>query len=1444
MTDGPQREHIGGMQNLGSDLSYSYETSSPGSPSEGLLSLSARLPPPPPRPPSVASQTQSRRSSRASASTYAASRYSDPHDGEWPPELPPLSLATELASVAAHEGAVNDWPTSASPTPTNGAFATSSPTSSARASRRRSSGGAKRRSSRTSMNMDSAGPTIMIRAATGTSTLPLSPNPSSEHGSASAFGWEHDRRGSRGGAGVGSAMGNRAGASHQPQPLAMPSGQHLIKTNAPNPNRMAAREKLAKWGLLPFVVFALEVYRTLKALSREVFVPLLSAGIHLILGAVALVPNQNPSQSLRSSGLSPGKAAQKAAQDTAPSSETWKHTLATSFLLSRQLAISAYPDTHPTKQTASPSALAKLVPKTQRWRRPLLVPRRTSALPALSKAGRMIRTGTTVGVLALLVMLSWRSWLRFTSAAICCAWASVLFVGTDEQPSLRFEVLFRAPELWHSLRDWDASNAEQNAGFTSQHADDFVQAAYNFDRSINRALSAVQEVELVARGYKLAHPLPPITRLEARDSVGTGTPRSNRLSSLALLSSSSSTGNNLSRTGSLRKGQESSGAPQNLRLSRLRQDVATALDNVWRACMQTSSELSPLVDQQELAVLRHMYSLNEGSEDGLDVSSNNLASSFDSPFGRTHSIDVHAANADGRSPQMSAHSAPAGSRSRPLSLSMTSPIRSSARNSILDPSIFSTLNTPASASASTSTFEETSSQGPSVTPTGHKRLSLLSDGGTSSLGRQSSLRRGLPRSRGSDTDHSATSPVTGRPTSRLAYVSEKGDDDVPSAGETAAFKRLSYNSTTSASTSTSPSLGVPNSTESGAPGHSAPPVSQSASWTPATGSRPTSTTLTTTSNGESPLKRAGSPEPGRVSVHNPPDSRRLSGNQWANMSGFSHLSSAASAQHQGPSSNLHLAELKGAFEHMHCTRKLTISHLLSLRSGAEPGHARSKHVGDSLDAQAQDPWSLAEPIVGRLCAEMQFQQERIDLAVRDAMIGSTTPNSRGGSRGQTEGTAQSSGDHTGFEDRSNAFGLLLRTLQVKLRAAAGEVEVGAPMQLHGVESASSDEITQSPLSGMQNASLTQVEAATRLFDGMRDDLLALSAEWESGLKILRAEQRRRQQISSEEASQENKAPTEASAAQSTSSKLDSPQEADEDELETDLMAQARRYAEWAARRANEPLQTAGAAFQDGFPSIESARSAQRSSEEDDVAHMLATAGPEGLPRPGPHSVYEGDIHSALDGRNPRGGLEEGVSRAERIERIRAQREARKNTNGDFRMSRSGPTGKGSFDEIVAVDHMPELKQMLMAREAEVRGPQGSLQSPGTGRLMDSLGSPLDLERTSPAQTGKFQSFSAAADGDHLVQRKAWSPAAGSSQSSTSPSNPQQGFRHTPSSEARAAAAQTAAAALARRRSADLITQLSGVQDPVSQPAAHPSGHVAPHVNGASHDEVVAGGMAY
>ncbi|PWN42569.1 hypothetical protein IE81DRAFT_330105 [Ceraceosorus guamensis] len=963
------------------------------------------------------------------------------------------------------------------------------------------------------MNMDSAGPTIMIRAATGNSALPLSPNPSSEHGSASAFGWEHDRRGSRGGAGLGSAMGSRTGASHQPQPLAMPSGQHLIKTNAPNPNRMAAREKLAKWGLLPLVVFALEVYRTLKALSREVFVPLFSAGIHLILGAVALVPKQDASQSLRPSGSGPGKAAQKAAQDAAPSSETWKHTLATSFLLSRQLTISAYPNPHPTKQTASPSALAKLVPKTQRWRRPLLVPRRTSALPALSKAGRMIRTGTTVGVLALLVMLSWRSWLRFTSAAICCAWA----------------MLFRAPELWHSLRDWDASSAEQNAGSTSQHADDFVQAAYNFDRSINRALSAVQEVELVARGYKL----------------------------------SSSTGNNLSRTGSLRKGQESSGAPQNLRLSHLRQDVATALDNVWRACMQTSSELSPLVDQQELAVLRHMYSLNEGSEDGLDVSSHNLASSFDSPFGRTHSIDVHAANADGRSPQMLAHSAPVGSRSRPLSLSMTSPIRSSARNSILDPSIFSTLNTPASASASTSTFEETSSQGPSVTPTGHKRLSLLSDGGTSSLGRQSSLRRGLPRSRGSDTDHSATSPVTGRPTSRLAYVSEKGDDDAPSAVETAALKRLSYNSTTSASTSTSPSLGVPNSTESGAPGHSAPPVSQSASWTPATGSRPTSTTLTTTSNGESPLKRAGSPEPGRVSVSNPPDSRRLSGNQWANMSGFSHLSSAASAQHQAPSSNLHLAEMKGAFEHMHYTRKLTISHLLSLRSGAETGHPRSKHVGDSSDAQAQDPWSLAEPIVGRLCAEMRFQQERIDLAVRDAMIGSTTPNSRGGSRGQTEGTAQSSGDHTGFEDRSNAFGLLLRTLQVKLRAAAGEVEVGAPTQLHGVESASSDEITQSPLSGMQNASLTQVEAATRLFEGMRDDLLALSAEWESGLKILRAEQRRRQQVSSEEASQENKAPTEASAAQSASSKLDSPQEADEDELETDLVAQARRYADWS-----------------------------------------------------------------------------------------------------------------------------------------------------------------------------------------------------------------------------------------------------------------------------------------
>uniref|UniRef100_V5EXJ2 Myosin-binding domain-containing protein n=1 Tax=Kalmanozyma brasiliensis (strain GHG001) TaxID=1365824 RepID=V5EXJ2_KALBG len=45
-----------------------------------------------------------------------------------------------------------------------------------------------------------------------------------------------------------------------------------------------------------------------------------------------------------------------------------------------------------------------------------------------------------------------------------------------------------------------------------------IKAAQSFDVSINKAISAIQEVEIVSRGYKLTHPLPPISRIEAASS--------------------------------------------------------------------------------------------------------------------------------------------------------------------------------------------------------------------------------------------------------------------------------------------------------------------------------------------------------------------------------------------------------------------------------------------------------------------------------------------------------------------------------------------------------------------------------------------------------------------------------------------------------------------------------------------------------------------------------------------------------------------------------------------------------------------------------------------------------------------------------------------------------------------------------------------------------------
>lgn len=52
----------------------------------------------------------------------------------------------------------------------------------------------------------------------------------------------------------------------------------------------------------------------------------------------------------------------------------------------------------------------------------------------------------------------------------------------------------------------------------------FVQAAQRMDRCINNALAAVQEVELVSRGFPLTSPLPPISRMEAATAALESTP--------------------------------------------------------------------------------------------------------------------------------------------------------------------------------------------------------------------------------------------------------------------------------------------------------------------------------------------------------------------------------------------------------------------------------------------------------------------------------------------------------------------------------------------------------------------------------------------------------------------------------------------------------------------------------------------------------------------------------------------------------------------------------------------------------------------------------------------------------------------------------------------------------------------------------------------------------
>ena len=112
----------------------------------------------------------------------------------------------------------------------------------------------------------------------------------------------------------------------------------------------------------------------------------------------------------------------------------------------------------------------------------------------------MLRNAALLAVLVLLPLLrSLKLWARISLAIACATWASILFFGSEEDARVVYEVVFRATQESIAARRAAAEQEEEE----KDQVMELVGRAQSLDRQVNAAISAVQEVELVARGYKL-----------------------------------------------------------------------------------------------------------------------------------------------------------------------------------------------------------------------------------------------------------------------------------------------------------------------------------------------------------------------------------------------------------------------------------------------------------------------------------------------------------------------------------------------------------------------------------------------------------------------------------------------------------------------------------------------------------------------------------------------------------------------------------------------------------------------------------------------------------------------------------------------------------------------------------------------------------------------------
>ncbi|TKY88028.1 hypothetical protein EX895_003124 [Sporisorium graminicola] len=1136
--------------------------------------------------------------------------------------------------------------------------------------------------------------------------------------------------------------------------------------------------------------FAPQLVSALRTLIRRVLLPLVVAIAHRLFGwwptnAATDLAREDASRSTQRT-----PATETLNDDDSSSSfvERFKYVICSSFLLTPTLSISFYGSSPPVQmphtsndgatgdkrtsslvrgRRASPTSIRK-----QCCVEPVNAPARDGdstiadthgRLPRLDARERTARNAALLSAVFLIppISASWRLWFSTLLVVVCLTWGFVALLNHSSLDETIEFTLSRQPDIHAtaspvSLRnfamtdDWSHSEREALQTAILRDVSNLIKAAQDFDVSVNKAISAIQEVEIVSRGYKLTHPLPPISRIEAASGWSTVvSPNGQRRSMTAAsgqangkLGRSLSSGGNgaptirrhaqrplslsLSngRTSPMDRasGRASPGvlfeagevdhiqkllaeqstapfadgravphrAPQ--RLIDLRKTLVAALEGVGVTFTSSNASLQILADAEELAMLHDLYALDASPQDDVDDADVSHAwSHADTSAISESSPDLE----HDRKPWVATTPRNFGSNVRAAELAGYTDL---AWRSDLSPQ--ASLN--------------------------HKRLSLVSDA--------SSVLDRHPRAPSSLSRRSSLVSESGKLASyrspRFNYVSEQATG-ASGPNESAAAKRLSY---------------ISNSNSSFASGSfdTRSPVMRNSSVVSSAFTPPQSSAQTY-SSATSPRSRATK----RSSILGP-------------NSIFAQLDPPLTAISSTKSAEpLSLMSIKAKFEWMHRARRRWLCHLLAL-------HLKMRGCVDLTTGEnlpCDEYWIAARSTIESASSAMRAQNKIVKEIVEKEMGLDFLRTSRGEApvvQGRQDARPESQGErlavpvvdanshsvvgHPGMEDRLHAMMLSLRSLQSKIRVCAEDIRVKAPSGLHGVENGRSERVVSlSAEAGDDAATALQLE---RTIESMRDDLLGLSAEWEATVKLIHKEKRR-------SPSPHPSTDLEADVSKSNAAReLESPLEADED--------------------ATNPLggkDGGSKAFSDEVLPL-SRRQAQEgdrndtSDNEDDsdlAVLLLNSTSPNSLPPPGLEQVFE-----SIAGMAGLSGLGTGgtkLSRAERIEQTRLQRQQEQESRALAKASQRhsmDPSGMMSeLNDVISTRKAvrdQRHQSALPLSAAMTNGPSASSAQKASAPLFEAqpalaLGSPLDLG--SAGREGVFGASHSFVD-DHAMPRRSLS----------------------------------------------------------------------------------------